>query len=339
LPLDSRRASRPRPDALRGERQRPDPHGYGHGAIIVDERNTISDAAASPVTVASSAWDPQVVIPEDAWDYFEQTARGDDADLVIQRRIRTSGTSAALEQESRRRVHFVAGQLKGSVYYNSYNSPQGGNTGAVLAIAPGADEPVVAVQPGRRCTATHSVNQDGTRLIANGSSNATFNSSRRYDISNPDDFGAPPVLGSYDKSTSSDTENVSGDRFTFGAPFLDGRLYMTHGGSSGGDSNWRAPPDASKFYDVDSPSAAIPMTNWPAHRQRQRRRLPARDRRASAEPAQRRQRQVSPQHEPELRHHSGGQLRQRGYGHERRRLPAELPAERRPQRGRRHGLR
>ncbi|HVJ16891.1 MAG TPA: hypothetical protein VM686_15730 [Polyangiaceae bacterium] len=230
-------------------------------SIIVDERNTVSDNAASPVTVSSTAWDPQVVSPEDVWDYFEQTARGDDADLVIQRRYRSSTTSV-LEQESRRPIHFVDGQLKGTVYYNSYSSPQGGNTGAVLAIAPGADEPVVAVQPSGRCTVCHTVNVDGTRLIANGSSNATFNSSRRYDISDPDDFDSPPVLNSYDRSSSTDTENVGGDRFTFGAPFLDGRLYMTHGGSNSGDNNWRAPPDASKFYDVTNPGTALSVTNW-----------------------------------------------------------------------------
>jgi hypothetical protein len=145
-------------------------------SLIVTESNVVSQSAG----VAANVLDPQVVLGELPWDYFEETARGEDVDLIVQRR--RGGT---LEEESRRVVHFVDAQLKGTVYYQSYTSPQGGNTGAVLSIAPGATTPTLAVQPSGGCTVCHSINLDGTRLIANGvrpSGGVTFNNSQRFDL-------------------------------------------------------------------------------------------------------------------------------------------------------------
>lgn len=239
-------------------------------SLIVQEQNTVAEVYAGK---ASNTLDPQVVIPQYAWQYFEQTARGNDVDLIIQRR--TGG--GTVEAENRRTIRLVNGQLKGTVFYTSYNSLLAGNTGAVLRISPGATEPTVAVQPTssggtRRCTVCHTVNHEGTRLIANGprpSGGVTFNNSRRYDVSNPSVApNAVPVLNNFDTS-GGDTENVQGDRFTFGAPFLDGTLYMTHGGSASneGDPNWRAPPDYSRFTRITSALNApntqtLTVTNW-----------------------------------------------------------------------------
>jgi hypothetical protein len=239
-------------------------------SLIVKEQNSAAEAFAG---IASSTLDPQVVIPQTAWQYFEQTGRGNDVDLIVQRRT----GAATLEAENRRTIRLVDGQLKGTVFYTSYNSPLAGNTGAVLRISPGATTPTVAVQPTsstgtRRCTVCHTVNDDGTRLIANGprpSGGVTFNNSRRYDVSNSATApNAVPVLNNFDTS-GGDTENVQGDRFTFGAPFLDGTLYMTHGGSSanGGDNNWRAPPDYSRFYEITNAMNAsntnvLAVANW-----------------------------------------------------------------------------
>jgi hypothetical protein len=242
-------------------------------SLIVREGNGAAEAYAG---IAANTLDPQVVIPQNAWQYFEQTGRGADVDLIVQRR-QGNGT---VEAENRRTIRLVDGQLKGTVFYTSYNSQLAGDTGAVLRISPGATAPTVAVQPTsnstasgtRRCTVCHTVNNDGTRLIANGprpSGGVTFNNSRRYDVSNP---ATPPysltVLNNFDTS-GGDGNNVQGDRFTFGAPFLDGTLYMTHGGSAAeeGDANWRAPPDHSKFYQITNALNAsntnlLTVTNW-----------------------------------------------------------------------------
>jgi hypothetical protein len=237
-------------------------------SIIVRESNVVSQTAA----VALDSRNPQVLIPAAAWQYFEQTARGQNADLLVQR-VRAS----VVEQESRRRIRFVDGQLKGTVYYNSYTSPLAGNTGAVLRINPGATAPTVAVQPTststssgtRRCTVCHSLNLDGTRLIANGrrpSGGVTFNNSQLFDTSDATDppYGVP-VLENYNAAGGIDTENVPGNRYTFGGPRTNGALYMTHGGTA--DPNWRSPPANSNLYSPDDPTTSIALTGWPTNMQ------------------------------------------------------------------------
>src|SRR6185295_2281443 len=183
-------------------------------SIIVKETNNLAYGAA---VASANVLDPQVVIPQSAWRYFEQTARGNDASLVVQR------LRDVLENEKAQTIHFVDGQLKGTVYYNSYTSPQGGGTGAVLSIAPGASSPSLAVQPSGKCTACHSLNLDGSKLIANGgrsSNSVLFNQSRRYDMTTAGP--SPSVLTSYDDSVAGDFTpgdyDILGDRFTFGAP-------------------------------------------------------------------------------------------------------------------------
>jgi hypothetical protein len=227
-------------------------------SLVVKEANGISQAAG----MAVNTLDPQVVVPALAWQAFEQTARGADAELLIQRQ-RASGT---LEQATRRPIHFVNGQLKGTVYYNSYSSPQGDNTGAVLSIAPGASEPELAVQPSGKCTVCHSINVNGTRLIANGerTTSSALNQSQRFDLTSgsaPD----PTVLSSYNAPGGDDVRNVPGNRFTFGAPLTDGAFYMTHGGNA--DPNFRAPPDFSNLYNVGAPSTSVTVSGWPANMQ------------------------------------------------------------------------
>jgi hypothetical protein len=236
-------------------------------SVIVRESNTVSRTLGG---AGIETRNPQVIIPQLAWRYFEQTARGQNADLLIQRQ-----RAGVIEQESRRRIHFVDGQLKGAVYYNSYTSPLAGNTGAVLRIAPGATAPTVAVQPTstgaaggtRRCTVCHSLSLDGSRLIVNGqrpTGTVVMNQSRLYDTSNPAIAPyAVPVLADYNAAGGLDNANVPGDRYTFGGPRYGGFLYMTHGGGTGGDQNWRAPPVASNLFSTSDATNAVPLTGWP----------------------------------------------------------------------------
>lgn len=222
-------------------------------SLIVAESNTVSVSAGQARDLSK----PQIQIPQAAWRAFEQTARGNDADLIIQR-VRNNDTT--LETESTRTIHLVNGQLKGTVFYNSYSSQLSSyNTGAVLKIAPGAAAPTLAVQPNGKCTVCHSVNKDGTRLIAGGGDGTTitFNKSRRYDVTKPGP--SPTVLNRYEAS-GSDVENVQGNKFTFGGAWRDGSLYMTHGGNA--DSNWRSPPDYSRLYDPGAPGTAISVSGW-----------------------------------------------------------------------------
>jgi len=133
----------------------------------------------------------------------------------------------------------------------------------VLSIAPGATSPALAVQPGGKCTVCHSVNLSGTRLISNGV--GKLNQSRRFDLTQGTP-ASPTVLNSYNLADpASDTANAQGDRFTYGAPLTDGTFYMTHGGLTSGDPNFRAPPAFSNLYKVTAPNAIVAVTDWPAN--------------------------------------------------------------------------
>jgi hypothetical protein len=233
-------------------------------ALIVKEENTVSQSAG----VALNTTKPQVTIPPAAWSAFEQSARGNDADILVQR-INGAGN---VETETRRKIHFVNTQLKGTVYYNSYSSLLGPTkTGAVLKISPGATAPTLAIQPSGACTVCHSVNLDGSKIIAAGyrpGGPNYFNQSRRYDMTGGT-FPSPTVLNNYN-AAAGDTENTPGNRFNFGAVWPDGNLYMTHGGNSStsgspapyGDKNWRAPPDISRLYDPNNPAAPLTVSGW-----------------------------------------------------------------------------
>jgi hypothetical protein len=227
-------------------------------SLIATESNVVSQSAG----IATNTAKPQVVLPQVAWQAFEQTARGNNADLVIQR-LRSDLT---LEPEIARQIYLVNGQLKGTVFYNTYSTQLTAyNTGAVLKINPGASTPTLVSQPSGKCTVCHSVNADGSKLIAGGGNggSVTFNKSRRYDVTTAGP--SPTVLNTYDASPSStDAANVSGDKFNFGGVWTDGSLYMTHGGSSAsnGDANWRAPPDYSRLYNPNVPGTAITVTGW-----------------------------------------------------------------------------
>jgi hypothetical protein len=217
-------------------------------SLVVEESNALicaEDAADC------NFLDPQVVIPETAWDLFEQTARGGTAELIVQRLRRRSSGNDVLELEQRLPIRFVDGQLKGTVYYNSYTSPQGGNTGAILSIAPGATSPTLAVQPNGTCSTCHSINLSGTRLITNG---ATVNGSYDFDTSK-----------SYNMTTSGPSPSVvatyTSNRFTFGGPWKDGSLYMSHGGAA--DPSWHSQTAPSALYKVTADNTPIYPTNWP----------------------------------------------------------------------------
>ena len=247
-------------------------------SVIVRESNVVSQSAA----VALDTRNPQVVIPQAAWQYFEQTARGGDADLLVQRR-----RSTTLEQESRRRIRFVDGQLKGTVYYNSYSSPQGGNTGAVLSIAPGALTPTLAVQPivsgNRKCTVCHTVTTDGSKLIANtpgwsGSASTNLNQSRQWNMAGGG-FPSPPVLNSYPltlpdangaPTTGEFEANTVGDRFHLrrAVPRWDA-LHDARRPANGVRGRRRSQlPRAARLLGVQKhrrTRTAITVTNWPSN--------------------------------------------------------------------------
>lgn len=228
-------------------------------ASIIVKENACTDA--TQCWAAAPNKDPQIVIPPAMWRAFEQTAQGQDADIYLQR-----WDSSQLQVENVRRIHFAPGQLKGTVWYNSYSSGLVGNTGAVLKINPGATAPTVGIQIGGKCVTCHSMNMDGTRTIANGyryPSGGGFLDSQLFNTGAPP-TGTPPltqVLRNYNNGGGTPNPGI---RFNYAAPRTDGTVYLTHGGGSGGDPNWRAPAAASQFWNPQT-MASITVSGWPAN--------------------------------------------------------------------------
>src|SRR5262249_23817859 len=54
------------------------------------------------------------------------------------------------------------GNLRGTIYYNSYNSQLAGNTGAIMSLRPGSMAKVVVAG----CKVCHAVSADGSTLVA-----------------------------------------------------------------------------------------------------------------------------------------------------------------------------
>lgn len=222
-------------------------------SLIVLEGNSVTCGENSS---KCNFLDPQIQIPQEAWRYFELSARGADATLAIQRtRTRTSG-GPSLETETTRNVHFVDGQLKGTVYYGSYTSPKAGNNGAILSIEPGATTPKVAVSPeGGTCVACHTINDDGSRLIANGAfvwGSYSYPTQRQFDLTTPSP--SPSVL-----------TTITTRRFVYSAPWLDAKYYLSHadvGGSGSGE--YHTSTDTSGFYAVTNSSSAVSVSGLPS---------------------------------------------------------------------------
>jgi hypothetical protein len=120
---------------------------------------------------------PRAFPPQNVWSAFEQSAIGNTADIVIQRIV----GGVLLKPNTPVNITFATGQLKGTVYYQSYGtnlvqnySPTytgGSFGGATLAITPGATAPVVAAGTNAQCVVCHSVSASGANLTTENGGN------------------------------------------------------------------------------------------------------------------------------------------------------------------------
>jgi hypothetical protein len=78
---------------------------------------------------------------------------------------------------------FAQGSLKGTVYYNSYDSALGNGYGAVLKIkpGPGAAASLLIGGTSAKCTVCHTVSSNGNALIA---ANTGYDTGAKYDLTN-----------------------------------------------------------------------------------------------------------------------------------------------------------
>ena len=158
---------------------------------------------------------------------------------------------------------FALGSLKGSIYYNTYTSPQVANNGAVMRIQPGATSPtalltIPGTSPVGPCISCHSLSADGSTLVAQRHQYPPgLVQSESYDLKQ----NATP-------NPSAPLATVKGDDWGFSALYPDGSRLLTDGspGQSGpifpaapGNNPGMEGPLASAMYNPRT-GASIPFS-------------------------------------------------------------------------------
>ena len=151
-------------------------------------------------------------------------------------------------------IFIAQGSLKGTVYYNTYNSPQAGGHGAVMRVKPNAATAEVLVgAPSRSegCTVCHAVSANGSVLVA---SHENYQSGASWDLTKPTADGGAAVL--HEQTDSA---------FSFGGLYPDGAFLMSNAALAG---SWppnvpgqEQGPRPSRLYDTKT-GAQIAAPGW-----------------------------------------------------------------------------
>jgi hypothetical protein len=123
------------------------------------------------------------------------------------------------------------GSLKGTVYYNSYDSQLAGNIGAVLRLKPG-EQAQILVGGNGKCTVCHTVSAHGNVMLA---SNDTYTTGAVYDL----------------LANGAQSKERSDHAYNFPAVTPDGALALSTAGDKIGGM-WNS--DTSQLFDVASGS-------------------------------------------------------------------------------------
>jgi len=160
-------------------------------------------------------------------------------------------------------VHFATAQLKGTIYYNSYDTSlvtAGAPNGATLAIQVGASAPTV-VDGNTACRECHTVSASGNVLLAN---NGTITSPNIYES----ELSVALPAATETTIPSAGAPVLNDGRFSWAAVSPDGTMMFTNAGSNQGGSmsgqwNNTSTPYYSGLYSV-STGAALATSNLSA---------------------------------------------------------------------------
>jgi hypothetical protein len=174
----------------------------------------------------------QISIAQANWDTIAKSAAPGEKIQVQVTKVSGGQVSGPITE------HWVIaqGSLKGTVYYNTYDSPQAMNTGAVMRIKPGAAMPDVLIG---QCNTCHAVSADGSTLVA---SHGSYTAGASYDLKNN-----AAVL--YDAPDS---------RYGFGGVYPDGTMMLSCASMVGGWSNGDQGPNIPGLGNIGNPSGDRP---------------------------------------------------------------------------------
>jgi hypothetical protein len=154
----------------------------------------------------------QLALPAVLWNAITTSAQAADP-VTIQV---TKSAGGAVTGPITETWTIAQGSLKGTVYYNSYTSPQANGAGAIMRIKPGANATVFLGGSANGCTVCHTVSANGNVLTAS--------------------HGTSEITGDYNSGTSYDLTKDGGvihqqsdSIFSFGALTPDGTVLMSNG--------------------------------------------------------------------------------------------------------------
>jgi len=163
----------------------------------------------------------RVRLEDVAWRTATSGNQGDD--LVLEVKV-YSGADDKVYGPIKETFKVAPGVLRGTVYYNSYDSQltggAGAATGGVIAIKPRSPDPVLAI-PGAagKCHVCHSVSADGSTLFAQDSVNDDYARGASYDLKSPSSYATRTV---YDGITTP----AMNRRFLWSAAYPDGSFAL-----------------------------------------------------------------------------------------------------------------
>ena len=165
---------------------------------------------------------PRAVLSAAAWTTITESAAPGDPLTIQATKLSTSGVTGPANET----WTVAQGSLKGTVYYNTYDSPLDDGNGAVMRIKPGAPAEILL----GGCHVCHAVSANGSTLVAMGA-----NSDPAPDAGYPGDDPYFYKLGaSFDLTSDAGVLHDEPDNaFAFGALSPDGTRMLSCGSLPG----------------------------------------------------------------------------------------------------------
>lgn len=186
----------------------------------------------------------QIALDENRWRTITQSASGADT-IKVSLTKKSGGVVVGPVEET---WTIAPASLQGTVYYNTYDTPQAGGTGAILKVRPGSKDDATILEAG--CSVCHSVAANGT-VITTGID---------WGDGDPKNSGMFTV----DKSGNATAGHAQPKgSYAFAALTPDAKYMMTHSNNAGGI---RGLTNASGQYSVlvdPTTGAAVPgVQGW-----------------------------------------------------------------------------
>lgn len=188
--------------------------------VKLSQGNYVFEGTYSMASFAAGSDARKRVRLEDvAWKAATDGNQGDDLELDVKLH---SASDDKIYGPITEKWKVASGVLKGTVYYNSYDSSLSPSRGAVIAIQPRSPTPQLALPSmAGRCHVCHAVSADGSKLWAEESSDNTdtgdYSPGASYDLVTPTN---PRIV--YDGVTTP----AQNRKFVWSAPYPDGSFAL-----------------------------------------------------------------------------------------------------------------